>query len=123
MCLFQSILYWIPAFAIVSTTILISLGKRITTSDPKYWRLEYGRVTMVNTTYSPNFEIFWAYQSIHIVCLTVHFTTVDLIIGAVLGHVSVQFKVLQNNLRRLVYNSYKEMIEVNTVIFFKRFLN
>ncbi|KAF2884039.1 hypothetical protein ILUMI_22157 [Ignelater luminosus] len=96
--------------AIVVITLSIGIGnvlfKRIKYNDRQ---LPYGPLTILNVTQSHNYEILLLYQSgVIIYCCLIVASTV-LIFTGLLSFVTVQFKLLQNYLKSILYCSYKAM--------------
>lgn len=103
-------MYWLLVGLTVGVTILISFIKKLT--DSSYRNFPYGPFTILNITNNFNYEVCWVYQALGMSAFTAAFVSTDLLICAVLAHISYQFKVLQNFLRQMVKISYKRMIDV-----------
>ncbi|KAK5641382.1 hypothetical protein RI129_009929 [Pyrocoelia pectoralis] len=102
----QILVYWGMAFSTVACTVLYTLYKRIGSSDYHDWVLTYGPLTILDITRSPYYELTLFYQNFTMCCATILFTATDLLIASVLAHISFQFKILQNYLKRLVKDTY-----------------
>ncbi|KAF5287478.1 hypothetical protein FQA39_LY04106 [Lamprigera yunnana] len=102
----QILVYWGMAFSTVAATILYTLIIRISSNDYHDWVLTYGPLSVLNITSSPNYEITLFYQNFSMSCCTILFTATDLLIASVLAHISYQFQILQNYMRRLVKDTY-----------------
>ncbi|KAF2889866.1 hypothetical protein ILUMI_16307 [Ignelater luminosus] len=112
----QSTVYWIVLFLTMGFAVTITLIKRIKSSDPHDWDYPYGPVTVVNVTYSPNFEIILVYQVFSMSCYAGCFCATDLLAAAALAHISYQFKILQHYIKNVMKFCYKEMLkEASTV--------
>ncbi|KAF2890421.1 hypothetical protein ILUMI_15752, partial [Ignelater luminosus] len=107
----QTISYWILTYGSIIIAVLYTLAKRLSSSDYHDWQFPYGQITIINATYSPNFEILWFYQNLSLASMAMHFSTTDLLIAAVLVHISFQFKMLQNYIRKSVDNSCTIMLK------------
>ncbi|KAF5270182.1 hypothetical protein FQR65_LT05662 [Abscondita terminalis] len=104
----QTIVYWSTALGTITLTIIFTVIMRIANNDYNKWVQTYGPLTVLNTTYSPNYEISQFYQNFTVLYSTAIFTTIDLLIAAVLCHVSFQFKILQNYIRKLISTNEKD---------------
>ncbi|XP_031354289.1 odorant receptor 4-like isoform X2 [Photinus pyralis] len=71
--------------------------------------LAFGSLNVLNISYSPNYEIISLYQTIVVFYVSVYYISVDLIATGLLVHIAFQFKMVQNNFQRVVYNAYREM--------------
>ncbi|KAF2887608.1 hypothetical protein ILUMI_18565 [Ignelater luminosus] len=107
----QTLTYWICAVASLTFDASNCVMKRIKSDDYHDWRFTYGKLTVLNVTYSPNYEISWFYQTFCIASVASHFTTIDLVTSGVLAHISCQFQILQNNIKRIVKNSKIAMLK------------
>lgn len=92
--------------------MLYVVFKRIGSDSFNNWDLSHGPLAIINGSYSPNYELLATYQQLAIASMSVHFTTIDLVTAGALTHICYQLKILQNNLRRAVRNSYAYMLEV-----------
>ncbi|KAF2898513.1 hypothetical protein ILUMI_07661, partial [Ignelater luminosus] len=82
----------------------------VASNDYHDWEFSYGPLTVLNITYSPNYEISWLFQTICMNSFAAYFSATDLITAAILVHISFQFKLLQNYIKEIVKVSYKEML-------------
>ncbi|KAF5284629.1 hypothetical protein FQA39_LY16987 [Lamprigera yunnana] len=82
--------------------------------DSKDWRLGYGTVSIVNTTYSPNFEIVMVHQSISLFYGSTLGIVCIVIICSVLNYITMQYKILQNNLKTMLPKAKEKMIQENS---------
>ncbi|KAF2887354.1 hypothetical protein ILUMI_18819 [Ignelater luminosus] len=112
----QSTVYWILLFLTMGFSVAITLIRRMKSSDPQDWQYPYGPITIINVTYSPNFEIILAYQVISMSCYAGYFCTNDLLVAAALVHISCQFKILQHSIRNVVKFCYKEMLKETNIV-------
>ncbi|KAK4878709.1 hypothetical protein RN001_011215 [Aquatica leii] len=87
----------------VITQILFSLILRLTKADPKDWKLGYGRISIVNITYSPNFEFFYVYQSVSVMYGMVSYVVITILITGVFDYIATQFQILQIDLSNMLY--------------------
>ncbi|KAF5270181.1 hypothetical protein FQR65_LT05661 [Abscondita terminalis] len=102
----QAWMYWLAAYGTIALGMVY-----IIVSDllHKPYRPMYGPISILNTTNLLNLRITVIYQEICMFYVGAHYTVVDLIIVGILVHASYQFKILQNNLVRIVGNSYRSM--------------
>ncbi|KAK4878347.1 hypothetical protein RN001_010853, partial [Aquatica leii] len=112
---FKNIQALVLVFAMILAVIgqiLFSLLLRLTKADPNDWKLGYGRITIMNITYSPNFECFYIYQSISVMYGMVSYVVITILITGVFDYIATQFKILQIDLSNMLYksNSVKEKI-------------
>ncbi|KAF2903572.1 hypothetical protein ILUMI_02613 [Ignelater luminosus] len=94
-----------------SVSVAYTVIRRITSSNPQDWILAFGPITVLNVSYSPNYDILWMYQNICTFCIALNFCQIILILAAMLAFVSTQFKMLQNNFSRIIQNGYKMMMK------------
>ncbi|KAF2904132.1 hypothetical protein ILUMI_02043 [Ignelater luminosus] len=113
----QASICWGSVLVTVGLATVFTLMKRIRSSDYHDWEFTYGPLTVLNVTYTPNYEITWLYQIICTSTIGFNHSTINLIMAGILAHSSVQFKVLQNNLRRIVQNAHGFMMKVCYSIF------
>lgn len=92
---------------------MMTVVSRLRSNDYHDWETSFGPITFVNTTYSPNFEIFAFLQNLGIFSLSAHFAIADAIISSLLVHMCFQLKMVQNNIKRLIEISYNKMLEVS----------
>lgn len=109
---FQAIVYWTVITVTVIFALLDAAYSRMRSDDYHHWKFEYGRVTMFNTTYSPNYEIASLYQNISWFPIGWTFSISDLLTVTVLAHLTCQLKILQNSIRNIIPNSYRRMMKV-----------
>ncbi|KAF2895760.1 hypothetical protein ILUMI_10415, partial [Ignelater luminosus] len=109
----QTSTYWILGGCSILAAVFYTLYERITHSDYHYWQLPYGPLTLINITYSPNFEIVWCYQSISMWLVGVIYTSTDALVAAILAHACYQFKILQNCIRNYGETDDEKMKEGN----------
>ncbi|KAF2893848.1 hypothetical protein ILUMI_12325, partial [Ignelater luminosus] len=112
----QSTVYWIVLFLTIFFGVTFAIFKRIKSSDPRNWEYPYGPITIINVTYSPNFEIILAYQVAGMSCYAGYFSASDLLAATALAHISYQFKILQHYIRNIRKSCYKEMLEDKNMI-------
>ncbi|XP_031345781.1 uncharacterized protein LOC116172672 [Photinus pyralis] len=105
----QAIMYWAVVTITVVFALLDSIYWRIRSDDHHDWRFEYGRVTMFNTTYSPNYEVASFYQNLSWFPIGWTFATSDLLTVTVLAHITCQLKILQTFIRKMIKNSRNRM--------------
>ncbi|KAK5646401.1 hypothetical protein RI129_004865 [Pyrocoelia pectoralis] len=98
----QTYIYYGLGSITLTAGFLFTIIKRISSSDFHDWEFAYGPITILNVTYSPNYEISVCYQNLSIIWIGYHFVTADLLVADILVHISVQFKMLQNNFRRII---------------------
>ncbi|KAF2887360.1 hypothetical protein ILUMI_18813, partial [Ignelater luminosus] len=91
--------------------VVYTVIKRTTSINPQDWMLAFGPITVLNVSYSPNYEITWMYQNICMFYVALNFCQVILILAGMLAFVSAQFKMLQNNFSRIILNGYKKMMK------------
>lgn len=85
--------------------------QRILSNDYRNWEFSFGPFDLVNNTKSPNFELAWIYQASCRCGLVLVVINTDLIVPGVLAIISVQFKMVQNCIRRIVRNAYEDMVD------------
>ncbi|KAF5286796.1 hypothetical protein FQR65_LT02214 [Abscondita terminalis] len=96
---------------------MFTIVRRITSSDYHDWEFAYGPITILNITYSPNYEITLLYQNLSIIWIGYHFVTADLLVADILVHISFQFKMLQNNFKRILPIALKkQQTEENSLL-------
>ncbi|KAF2900706.1 hypothetical protein ILUMI_05480 [Ignelater luminosus] len=96
--------------------VTVAIIKRVRTSDPHDWEFPYGPITIINVTYSPNFEIILAWQVSNMALYAGYFCATDLTTAAILAHISYQFKMLQHYIRNVVKLTYKKMLKESNMI-------
>ncbi|KAF5293385.1 hypothetical protein FQA39_LY02870 [Lamprigera yunnana] len=87
---------------------IYTLVTRIKSSDYRDWKLPWGTLTFVNTTYSPNFELLWMYQNFAYFFVYINILPIILIMFGTILFVTLQFKILQLYLKRLIRLCQKE---------------
>ncbi|KAF5269649.1 hypothetical protein FQR65_LT05988 [Abscondita terminalis] len=92
----------------VSVPICFTLAKRAMTTDHSDWKLAWGTITFFNVSHSPNFELVWLYQNLVIFYISINMIPIILMMIGILALVTVQLKMLQSYLKRLVKLSIKE---------------
>lgn len=92
--------------------MVYTLYVRIVSSNSEDWIMGFIHITLVNVTYSPNYEILWVYQNVSIIFLIFLASANTLLIAGLTAFVSTQFQMLQNNLKRLFYNTRKQLQQV-----------
>ncbi|KAF5289019.1 hypothetical protein FQA39_LY03898 [Lamprigera yunnana] len=97
----QTYIYYGLGTATLFAGFLFTVIRRISSNDHRDWEFAYGPITLLNITYSPNYEITLCYQNLSIIWIGYHFVTADLLVADILVHISFQFKMLQNNFRRI----------------------
>ncbi|KAF5289785.1 hypothetical protein FQA39_LY03702 [Lamprigera yunnana] len=107
----QAIICWGSVVVTVGMSTVVTFYKRVTSSDYRNWEFTYGPLTMLNVSYSPNYEITWLYQIACVTFIGFNHCSIILIMAGILAHASVQFKILQNNLERISKNAYTFMIK------------
>ncbi|KAK4878144.1 hypothetical protein RN001_010650 [Aquatica leii] len=105
----QAYVYW----AVVTVTVIFALidsgYSRIFNEDYHHWKFEYSKVTMFNTSYSPNYEIAMLYQNGSWFSIGWTFAISDLLTVTVLAHITCQLKILQVFIKKIIRNNYKAM--------------
>ncbi|XP_031352931.1 odorant receptor 67a-like isoform X2 [Photinus pyralis] len=105
----QANICWGSVFSTVGMSIVATIIKRVRSSDYRDWEFTYGPLTVLDVTRSPYFEITWLYQITCVLVIGLTHCSVILIISEILGHASVQFKILQNNLSQVTENAHRIM--------------
>ncbi|KAF5299814.1 hypothetical protein FQR65_LT09336 [Abscondita terminalis] len=105
----QAYLYWGVVTVTVIFAVIDSIYSRIASDDYHDWKFEYGRVTMFNTSYSPNYEIASIYQNGSWFTVGWTFAISDLLTVTVLAHITCQLQILQVFIKKIISNCYKEM--------------
>ncbi|KAF2879792.1 hypothetical protein ILUMI_26384, partial [Ignelater luminosus] len=95
--------------------LIVSIGltaiQRIRSDNYWDWVLPYGSVTVVNITYSPNFEMIYIYQIFCTCGCGACYVIVDMTTVTLLVHVTYQLKMLQNSIANIINLSYKDMLK------------
>ncbi|KAB0797232.1 hypothetical protein PPYR_08226 [Photinus pyralis] len=107
----QTYIYYGLGSITLTAGFLFTIIKRVSSNDFRDWEFAYGPITILNITYSPNYEISLCYQNLSIIWIGYHFVTADLLVADILVHISFQFKMLQNSFRRIVSNSLAKQVE------------
>ena len=81
--------------------------------DPEGWELPYIPVSLIDTHKSPNFEILYIYQGVYRVPYASILILMDIMICTILAHICAQCQLLQNALKRIVWNAYKQYDKQN----------
>ncbi|KAK4874810.1 hypothetical protein RN001_014170 [Aquatica leii] len=93
------------------TQLIYSIILRYTNEDPKNWRLPFGMISIVNTTYSPGFEIAYVYQFTSIIYFITTCLTSTIIITGLLNFAATQFKIMQLKIKRILTNANNSSIQ------------
>ncbi|KAK5638613.1 hypothetical protein RI129_012908 [Pyrocoelia pectoralis] len=109
----QAIVYWSVVTITVVFAVLDSAYSRIKSDDYHNWKFEYSRVTIFNTTYSPNYELASFYQNASWFPIGWTFAVSDLLTVTVLAHITCQLKILQTFIRKMIVNSNKRMMQLH----------
>ncbi|KAF2895753.1 hypothetical protein ILUMI_10421 [Ignelater luminosus] len=72
----------------------------IKSDDPSRWKLPISDVTVINITYSPNYEIAWMYQSCAVTIASSGFVMTDFLVAALLVDLTTQYKILRMRMQR-----------------------
>ncbi|KAF5286590.1 hypothetical protein FQA39_LY16273 [Lamprigera yunnana] len=105
----QVYFYWGVVTITVIFAVVDSAFSRITNDDYHNWKFEYSKVTMFNTSYSPNYEIASFYQNASWFPIGWTFAVSDLLTVTVLAHITCQLKILQVFITKIIENCYKWM--------------
>ncbi|KAK5640861.1 hypothetical protein RI129_009408 [Pyrocoelia pectoralis] len=107
----QANICWGSVFSTVGMSTIATLIKRIRSNDHRNWEFTYGPLTVLDVTRSPYFEITWLYQIMCVTVIGLSHSSIILIFSEILGHTSVQFKMLQNNLMQITENAHRLMTQ------------
>ena len=76
--------------------------------EPSKWEAPFVPFSLVDVTKSPNFEIIWLYQGVFRLPYGFTLVSIDILICMILAHICAQCQLLQNAIKRMVYNGYGE---------------
>ncbi|KAF5289790.1 hypothetical protein FQA39_LY03707 [Lamprigera yunnana] len=105
---FKNFIVTIFAAGVMFTTVsqfLYCLILRITKENPNDWYLGFDTISVVNTTYSPNYELVYTYQIASLFYCALQVTTNTFLIMGLLNLFSIQFKILQQKLNTLLIDA------------------
>ncbi|KAF5287591.1 hypothetical protein FQA39_LY15868 [Lamprigera yunnana] len=94
-------IYAVSMVAVVSLGYLTSLKSRLTLPQEE-WRLGFSYISIVDTSYTPMFEIAYVYQNMGIFMLTLSVYTSDITVIAIIAQACAQLKILENSVRTYI---------------------
>ncbi|KAK4874300.1 hypothetical protein RN001_013660 [Aquatica leii] len=98
----QCLLFICSAGSSLIGQVIYTLITRLTNDDYHNWKLGFAETAItINVTYSPNFEIIWAYQNLAYLYLIINACVTVLLMTGTLKFISIQFIFLQMYLRRI----------------------
>lgn len=109
---FKGIGFYLAITLSLNSQIVISLIKRLGSNNSKDWTFAFGPLTVLNVTYSPNYEISFLYQNISLLTNAYLMSSSTLILSGVLSFITIQFQLLKTNIRNITENSHKIMKQV-----------
>ncbi|KAK5644087.1 hypothetical protein RI129_007932 [Pyrocoelia pectoralis] len=101
---------WVYAWsmiAVVSVGVISSIVLRFT-KPPEMWRLGFSYISIVDTSYTPVFEIAYVYQCCGIFMITLSVYSSDVTVVSIIAQITAQIKILENAIRTYVERGLKD---------------
>ncbi|KAK4878647.1 hypothetical protein RN001_011153 [Aquatica leii] len=98
---FKLMIFIIGSFTSVFVQVLYSITLRVIKGER---RLSYGDITVINVSYSPNYECIFIYQTLSVLSISTSAMSIIIVISDVFEYIAAQFRILQDKVRLLGQN-------------------